>query len=303
MKKEELVELLRPYGQEHLVKFWDELNGAEREILLNEIITMDFVELNATFKRVKAEMNEENKQIDGLMAPVANELKCSYTKSSKTELERYESTGYEAIANGEVAVVLLAGGQGTRLGVTYPKGMYSVDLLSKKTLFQIQAERLLKVKELASLKNQHNKSASLPWYIMTSAPTYESTVEYFRKNNYFGLSSSDIIFFEQGTSPCFNYDGRIILDRKNKISRAPDGNGGLYKALLKEGILDDMAQKGIKYVHIYCVDNILVKMADPIFTGFCIAKQANCGSKVRFFKTMVSIMRLFLISFSNKRRL
>ena len=115
---------------------------------------------------------------------------------------------------------------------------------------------------------------------MTSAATWESTVEFFRKNNYFGLNSSEVIFFEQGTSPCFNYDGRIILDRKHKISRAPDGNGGLYKALLKEGILDDMATKGLKYVHIYCVDNILVKMADPIFTGFCISKNANCGSKV-----------------------
>ena len=282
MRKEELIELLKPYGQEHLVKFWDDLNGAECEILINEIISMDFIELNATFKRVKAEMNEENKQIDALMAPVPSELKGSYSKSSNSQLEEYESEGFRSIANGEVAVVLLAGGQGTRLGVTYPKGMYSVDLPSKKTLFQIQAERLLKVKELASIKNE-NKKVSLPWYIMTSAPTYESTVEYFRKNNYFGLSSSDVIFFEQGTSPCFSYDGRIILDRKHKISRAPDGNGGLYKAMLKERILDDMAAKGIKYAHIYCVDNILVKMADPIFTGFCISKQANCGSKVNYF--------------------
>jgi UDP-N-acetylglucosamine/UDP-N-acetylgalactosamine diphosphorylase len=146
-------------------------------------------------------------------------------------------------------------------------------------LFQIQADRLLKVQELASKRNG-DKKVSIPWYIMASASTYDSIVDFFRKNNYFGLNSNDVIFFEQGTLPCFNYEGKILLDRKYKLSRAPDGNGGLYKAMLKEGILDDMAMKGVKYAHIYCVDNILIKMADPVFTGFCIAKEANCGSKV-----------------------
>jgi UDP-N-acetylglucosamine/UDP-N-acetylgalactosamine diphosphorylase len=208
------------------------------------------------------------------MQPVAAHLKeKSFSETGHAQREIYQRRGFEAIASGHVGVILLAGGQGTRLGVSYPKGMFSVDLLSKKTLFQIQAERLLKVKQLTG-------SSQLPWYIMTSGATFETTIDFFRKNNYFGLASSDVVFFEQGTSPCFGYDGKIILDRKYKISRAPDGNGGLYRALLREGMLDDMARKGLKYVHVYCVDNILTKMADPVFTGFCLAKEANCGSKV-----------------------
>ena len=280
MNKQDLVDYLKPFGQEHLVKFWDDLVESEREILRKEITQIDFLTLNKAFKKVKEEMSEESKQIDSLMRPVPAELKGNSSKSSTSQLDEYEATGFRAIANGEVAVVLLAGGQGTRLGVTYPKGMYSVDLLSKKTLFQIQAERLLKVQELASQRSPNKSSVVIPWYIMTSASTHDSIVEFFRKNNYFGLNGSNVMFFEQGTLPCLDYEGKILLDRKYKISRAPDGNGGLYKAMLREGILDDMARRGVNYVHVYCVDNILIKMADPVFTGFCIAKDANFGSKV-----------------------
>lgn len=104
MKKEDLIELLKPFGQEHLVKFWDELNESEKEILINEIIQLDFLDLNSTFKRVKAEMNEESKEIDGLMKPVPKELKGNFSKSSKAQLNTFESEGYKAIVNGEVYI-------------------------------------------------------------------------------------------------------------------------------------------------------------------------------------------------------
>lgn len=195
-------------------------------------------------------------------------------------LKEYESEGLRAIANNEVAVILLAGGQGTRLGVDYPKGMYSVGLASNKSLLQLQAERLLKLKSLASAQSSSMTNPSLPWYIMVSEHTLESTVNYFQQNNYFGLEKSDVMFFKQGTLPCFFKDGRVIMDGKSTISRAPDGNGGLYRALRDNGLLDDMIERGVKYVHVYCVDNILVKVADPVFTGFCIRKELNCGSKV-----------------------
>lgn len=180
-------------------------------------------------------------------------------------------------------MVLLAGGQGTRLGVDYPKGMYSVGLASNKSLLQIQAERLLKLKSMASRAASavdEEPSSSLPWYIMASEHTLESTRRFFEQNDYFGLERRDVMFFKQGTMPCFFKDGRIIMDSKCTISRAPDGNGGLYRALRHDRVLDDMIARGIKYVHVYCVDNILVKVADPVFTGFCIDKQLNCGSKV-----------------------
>jgi UDP-N-acetylglucosamine/UDP-N-acetylgalactosamine diphosphorylase len=169
--------------------------------------------------------------------------------------------------------------------------MYSVGLLSGKSLFQLQAERLLKLKSMAaaisvspssspSKSPRASNNPSLPWYIMVSERTLESTQSFFDRNGYFGLDRSDVMFFEQSTMPCFFKDGRIILDGKSTVSRSPDGNGGLYKAIRDKGVLDDLIARGVKYVHVYCVDNILVKVADPVFTGFSIIKQLNCGSKV-----------------------
>ncbi len=278
MSKEELLNLLKPYGQEHLLTFWDELNEQERDSLKNELNQLDIGELVSDFKRAKLEFGEQVKEIDSSMQPIPSELKGSFARSSEEQLMLYEEIGLDAIGNNIVGVLLLAGGQGTRLGVTYPKGMYSVSLPSNKSLFQIQAERLIKVKELAGQYTSNN-DVKLPWYIMVSEQTLELTKDFFKKNNYFGLKQDDVIFFEQGTLPCFTKNGKIILDRKDKLSRAPDGNGGLYRALSKQKILQDMADRGLRYLHIYCVDNVLVKMADPVFTGFSISKNANCASK------------------------
>ena len=284
--KQELLNALKPFNQEHLVKFWDELDETQKEHLIEDLTQTDFLELNNYFKRVSLEKDQTVKQIDSLMKPVPNELKGSYEKSSKEQLSAYEAEGLKAISKGEVAVLLLAGGQGTRLGVKYPKGMYSVDLLSGKSLYQIQAERLIRIKQLAKRKfpaNIQSNDTSIPWYIMTSEHTQESTISYFKSKNYFGLDKENIVLFEQFMLPCLNEQGKVILDEKFKMSKAPDGNGGLYKALLKRKILDDMNKRGIKYIHIYCVDNILVKLADPVFIGFCITKEANCAAKVIFF--------------------
>jgi len=290
MRQDDLLSKLSTFGQQHLAKYLDELDENERDRFVSELDELNLEQLNQAF--VESTRQHPNRQQSSVhMEPVPTELKGVYATSSNEQLGLYEREGLRAIANNEVAVILLAGGQGTRLGVDYPKGMYSVGLLSGKSLFQLQAERLLKLKSMAaaisvSPSSSPSKSPracnnpSLPWYIMVSERTLESTQSFFDRNGYFGLDRSDVMFFEQSTMPCFFKDGRIILDGKSTVSRSPDGNGGLYKAIRDKGVLDDLIARGVKYVHVYCVDNILVKVADPVFTGFSIIKQLNCGSKV-----------------------
>ncbi|KAL9646981.1 hypothetical protein ABK040_013837 [Willaertia magna] len=202
----------------------------------------------------------------------------SYKRTLEEE-ENYKTKGLEIISKGELAILLLAGGQGTRLGSDLPKGMYDVSLPSKKSLFQIQAERIIRLQEIACTK--FNKvDCCIPWYIMTSSFTHNETINFFKDNSFFGLKEDQVLFFEQGALPCFDINGKLLLEEKDSLATAPNGNGGVYLALSKYGMLKDMENRGVKYIHSYCVDNILVKIGDPKFIGYCAEKNCDFGTKV-----------------------
>lgn len=271
---------LEKYGQEHLMKFWDELDNDQRQHLKQELDELDFSELQSFFQRVTQDSNESNgsEKLDNKLQPIEESQFLSIRRTSPALIKQYEAEGLEQIANGHVAVLLMAGGQGTRLGSSNPKGMYDVGLLSRKPLFQIQAERIRTLQRLAFQKT--GKNGRITWYIMTSEHTMEPTKAFFERNHYFGLNVDDVIMFEQGSLPCFSFDGKIILDQKHVVAKAPDGNGGIYRALKSQGILDDLERRGILYLHAHSVDNILIKVADPVFVGYCVQQKADCGAKV-----------------------
>jgi len=273
-----LSEELKRFGQEHLLQFWDELSDDHQHKLYNELSALDLEEVQEFFKKTVVEMTHDGEKLDDRMQPLTESQCGSVAESTDRDLANYEKLSLEEISKGKVGILLLAGGQGTRLGTSYPKGMYNVGLPSQKTFFQLQSERILSLKKLAEKKT--GRSGKITWYIMTSASTVKPTTEFFKKNNYFGLEADNVVVFQQGTLPCFTFEGKMILSEKYKLSVAPDGNGGLYRALRNEGVLTDMKRRGIKHIQLYCVDNILVKVGDPLFMGYCLSKGAECANKV-----------------------
>lgn len=257
--------------QGHLFKL--ELSEEERNDLEGQLRNLaEPSQLKAMFDEAMNTDAKLKEAKETQLKPVCEESILISARGS-SQWKEWRETGLSALRNGECAVVTLAGGQGTRLGSSAPKGCYKIGLPSGASLFELQAERVLKIEKLAGMQ------MPLSWYIMTSAPTHQATVDYFEENGFFGLKREQVAFFQQGVLPAFDLEGRILLTSRGKISVAPDGNGGIYKALEREGILADMRTKGIKYVHMYCVDNCLVKVGDPAFIGACISSGTDCAAK------------------------
>lgn len=286
----DLRESYAAHGQEEVFRYVDSgvITGVEDvDALVAQLRAIDPTRINelysATFGGTVT--TEESKKDGKVMEPIASFG--SLNTASDGEKDRWFKTGLRAVAEGKVAAVVLSGGQGTRLGFDGPKGMYDIGLPSGKTLFQLQAERIRRVCELAAAaaaaacgdSEASGGDVRIPWYIMTSPLNDAATRSFFSKNDFFGLSESDVFFFSQGMLPCMTREGKIMLESAGRVAMAPDGNGGIYPALQRTGALEDMRVRGVEHLHVSSIDNALVRVADPHFIGYCIEKGADCGNK------------------------
>ncbi|KAI9885123.1 MAG: hypothetical protein M1823_003092 [Watsoniomyces obsoletus] len=273
---QELRDIYSKAHQDHVFTFWDSLSSAEKGTLYESLSGFDPGYVNDIVKKA---LNAPPASKDVTLEPLPDTVTASIMDSPADKLQEWQASGLHLIAQNQVAVILMAGGQGTRLGSSAPKGCFNIDLPSQKSLFQIQAERIFRLQEMA--KKQHGvESAVVPWYVMTSGPTRAPTEKFFEEHHYFKLKKENIIIFEQGVLPCVSNDGKILLESKSKIAVAPDGNGGIYRALIASAVMEDMRRRGIQHIHAYCVDNCLVRVADPVFIGFAAAKDVDVATKV-----------------------
>ncbi|RQM16369.1 hypothetical protein DD237_003800 [Peronospora effusa] len=276
---EELARKLRAAGQGHVLKFddADKLPSLKAQEFIKELETLDLELVKSIFQAsIQAQKNTETGTIEPLESYDLLE-QCSIQ-----ETERWRNLGLKSISHGQVCALVLSGGQGTRLDFRGPKGMYDIGLPSEKSLFQLFAERLLALEVLTANKFPGilREEIQIPFYVLTSRMNHETTIDFFKEHKFFGLKESQMFFFPQGTLPCFTMDGKLILENASKLATASDGNGGMYKAMESSGAVKKLQACGVKYLHVFSVDNALCKVADPIFMGYCIDKKADRGNKV-----------------------
>lgn len=256
-------------GQGHVLDFVVDLEDSEKQALLTQLDEIPVELLDGYLKAAMAETSSST-SIDDISPFVGSVGRTTDTKL----VEDSYGVGMGAIRRGEVATLVLAGGQGTRLGYDGPKGMYNIGLPSGKSLFQLMAERIRKLTQLAG------GETVIPFFIMTSPLNHDETVQFWDSHNYFDLGRENVKLFQQGMLPCLTEDGKIIMETAYQVAMAPDGNGGIYPALVSSGSLDEMTARGIKYLHIFSIDNALVRPADPVFMGYCMNQGADLGNKV-----------------------
>jgi UDP-N-acetylglucosamine/UDP-N-acetylgalactosamine diphosphorylase len=216
---EEIDELKQKYekhGQGQVFAFFDELNSAEKTRLFLQLSSIDPSRINELAGKALHVPQTSKDAEAARLDPLPENATASILHCKETDLHYWYSTGLALIAENKVAVVLMAGGQGTRLGSSAPKGCFDIGLPSGKSLFQIQAERIAKLQSLAQVASG-KENIVIPWYIMTSGPTRKPTEEFFEKSDYFGLDKNNVIIFEQGVLPCISNDGKILLESKAKV--------------------------------------------------------------------------------------
>ena len=261
MTFEAAFEKLKTYGQEHVLKYYDSLSDSEKSSLLEQIDSTDFSVISCLER--KGELGKK-----GTISP----LPAMQIEEIEAQKEHFRKTGLEAIKAGKVGAVLLAGGMGTRLGSDDPKGMYNIGITREVFIFQRLIDNLMEVVKEAG--------TWIPLYVMTSDKNHLATTSFLKEKEYFGYHPDYVFFFQQEMAPATDYQGKIFLEKPYKMSTSPNGNGGWFISMDRAGILDHVHESGVEWLNVFAVDNVLQRIADPVFVGATIEKNVEVGSKV-----------------------
>ena len=264
-KEQEIIKLLKEYNQEHIIKLLEKLDGKEKEELINQINNIDFHQISELYQNTKKDIEIKENKIESIQY-------LDKEKLTKTQKEEFDELGEKEITSGKYAVVTMAGGQGTRLGHKGPKGTFKINTVNgEKYLFEIIVESLQKANK--------KYNVVIPWYIMTSEDNNDQTIQFLKENNFFGYDENKVKFFKQGKVPMVKEDGNIIIDQNKLIKEASDGNGSIYKSLKDSNLINQMKEDGIEWIFVGGVDNILLKIVDPVLTGLTITENNLISSK------------------------
>lgn len=255
-------------GQGHIFAWWPDLDQAERASLLEQVDSIEFPLLESLLEDLIVHPN--NKEAETLEpAPI---IPIPGSEPEQRECEIARDHGEALLREGKVAPLVVAGGQGTRLGFHGPKGAFPIGPVSNKCLFAFFADRILAA--------QRRYGPTVPWLIMTSPGNDVETRRFFQENDFFGLLPEQVHFFVQGTMPAVDEHGKILLASRHEIARSPDGHGGTLRALDRGAALDVLESQGIEEISYFQVDNVLAKVLDPVFIGHHVRAGAEMSTKV-----------------------
>ncbi|MBR6617231.1 MAG: UDPGP type 1 family protein [Oscillospiraceae bacterium] len=263
MNYNEAKEKLAACGQAHLLRWYDTLTEREQESLLQQI-----EELDTELLQVFADYRKSSEQERGKLAP----LGALTLEEIAQNRDRFEAAGLDAIRQGKVGAVLLAGGMGTRLGFDKPKGMFNIGVTRELYIFECLIRNLMEVVDKAG--------TFVPLFVMTSEKNDEDTRAFFKEMKYFGYNAEYVHFFVQEMAPAVDMEGRILLEEKGRIAASPNGNGGWFSSMQRAGLMNLLHREGIEWLNVFAVDNVLQRIADPVFIGATLLSGADMGSKV-----------------------
>ena len=261
MKENELLNVLKEHGQEHIFEAYQKLDDKGKEKLAAQIERIDWSIVEMAGHK---ELSQERGKLEPLSA-----LEVTQIEENKA---KYEEIGLGAIRAGKVGAVLLAGGQGTRLGSDGPKGKYNIGLTKEIYIFERLIRNLMDVTDKAG--------CFVPLYVMTSDKNHDETIAFFEEKNYFGYPKDFVKFFKQEMAPSVDFQGKLYMESADSLSLSPNGNGGWFYSMEVTGVLKDVKARGVEWLNIFAVDNVLQRIADPVFVGATIDSGCVSGAKV-----------------------